>query len=152
VAYVPQHIFLLDGSILDNITLGVPADEVDLARVRAAVRAACLDPWIGSLPDGLEHRVGDRGARLSGGQRQRVGIARALYREASVLLLDEATSSLDGAAEHELVRTLDSLRGERTVFVIAHRTATLAACQYVLALDQGTLVRDSREHRVRVLS
>jgi ABC-type multidrug transport system fused ATPase/permease subunit len=140
VAYVPQHIFLLDASILDNITLGAPAQEVELTRVRAAARIACLDPWIASLPGGLEHRVGERGVRLSGGQRQRIGIARALYHDASVLLLDEATSSLDGTTEHELVRTLDSLRGRQTVIVIAHRTATLAACQYIFELAHGALV------------
>jgi HlyD family secretion protein len=140
VAYVPQHIFLLDASILDNITFGTPSHQVDPARVRAACRAACLEPLIASLPGGAGHRVGDRGTRLSGGQRQRLGIARALYRDASLLVLDEATSSLDGAAEHELVRTLEALRGDRTVLVIAHRPATLAACQCVLELEQGALV------------
>jgi HlyD family secretion protein len=139
VAYVPQHIFLLDASILENITLGEPREAVDAQRLRAALRDASLEELVASLPGGLDYRVGERGARLSGGQRQRLGIARALYHRASLLLLDEATSALDGASEDEIIATLARLRGDHTVIVIAHRTSTLAACDIIFHLERGAL-------------
>ena len=127
VAYVPQQIFLLDATILENIVLGAHDEQPDMARVHAATRAASLETFLESLPDGLAHRVGERGVRLSGGQRQRIGIARALYHSASVLILDEATSALDSTSETGLIAALDALRGQTTVFVIAHRRSTLSA-------------------------
>ncbi|HEU5134687.1 MAG TPA: ABC transporter ATP-binding protein [Steroidobacteraceae bacterium] len=140
VGYVPQQIFLLDATVLENIVLGSPDEQVDMARVQAATRAASLDIWLESVPGGLGYRVGERGVRLSGGQRQRIGIARALYHCASVLILDEATSALDSTSETELVAALDSLRGQTTVLVIAHRRSTLRACDVILELEHGRLV------------
>src|SRR6202034_1170483 len=106
IAYVPQNIFLLDASIAQNIALGIPAAGIDRSRLLEAARLAQLDELIATLPCGYEQTVGERGIRLSGGQRQRIGIARALYRQASVLLLDEATNALDGLTEQELMATL----------------------------------------------
>jgi ABC-type multidrug transport system fused ATPase/permease subunit len=138
VAYVPQHIFLLDASIRDNIVLGQRA-AVDEDRLRESVRAAGLEAFIAALPDGLQHRVGERGGRLSGGQRQRLGIARALYHDAAVLVLDEATSALDDQAERGLAAELRALRDGRTLVIISHREATLAVCDRVWRLEQGRL-------------
>jgi len=140
VAYVPQQIFLLDATILDNIVLGAHDEQADLARVHAAARAASLGEFLEGLPDGLAHRVGERGVRMSGGQRQRIGIARALYHSASVLILDEATSALDNTAEADLIAALNAMRGQATVLVIAHRRSTLRACDAIFELDHGRLI------------
>ncbi len=140
IAYVPQHIFLLDASIADNIAIGAAAGAIDEQRLRTAARRAQLDEFVMSLPGGYQHRVGERGATLSGGQRQRIGIARALYRDASVLLMDEATNALDGLTEQELVATLAQLRGRYTIVVIAHRMSTVRTCDILFHMDQGRLV------------
>jgi ATP-binding cassette subfamily B protein len=95
ISHVPQHIFLTDATVAENIALGVPPKRIDLDRVRKAARLACIAEFIESSPDGYRTTVGERGIQLSGGQRQRLGIARALYRHADVLILDEATSALD---------------------------------------------------------
>jgi ATP-binding cassette, subfamily B, bacterial PglK len=140
VAYVPQNIFLLDASIAQNIALGVAAPDIDRGRLLEAARLAQLDELITALPLGFEHRVGERGVKLSGGQRQRIGIARALYRAASVLLLDEATNALDGLTERELMATLRRLRGRYTTILIAHRMSTVRPCDLIFQLEHGKVI------------
>jgi ATP-binding cassette, subfamily B, bacterial PglK len=140
VAYVPQHIFLLDASLAANIAFGVPPAQMDLARVRAAARAANLDALVDRAPEGFDLRLGERGARLSGGERQRVGIARALYHRASLLVLDEASNALDSEAERDLGAMLAALRGQMTVIVIAHGAHALRACDTVIQLDGGAVL------------
>jgi ATP-binding cassette, subfamily B, bacterial PglK len=140
VAYVPQAVFLLDASIAENIALGVAAPHIDRGRLLEAARLAQLDELIGVLPNGFEHRVGERGAKLSGGQRQRIGIARALYQKASVLLLDEATNALDGLTEQELMATLGRLRGRYTSILIAHRMSTVRSCDLIFQLEHGRVI------------
>ncbi|MHB8815342.1 MAG: ATP-binding cassette domain-containing protein [Steroidobacteraceae bacterium] len=139
IAYVPQTLVLLDASIAENIAFGEPPSRIDRRRVAEAARAAQLEELVANLPEGYQHRVGERGIRLSGGQRQRVGIARALYRRASVLMLDEATSALDGMTEAELLLTLARLRGNCTILLIAHQSGTLRACDEILHLHAGRL-------------
>lgn len=137
VAYIPQSVFLLDGTIEDNIAFGVWPEHVDAARVRKAAETARIAELIASLPDGYRSSVGERGSRLSGGQRQRLGIARALYRDPAVLIMDESTSALDGITESEIVRALEGLKGKMTVIVIAHRHSTVRLCDRVILLDHG---------------
>ncbi len=139
VAYVPQNVVLLDTSIARNIAFGEPPAQIDRSRLEEAARAAQLENLLARLPQGYEHRVGERGVTLSGGERQRIGIARALYRRAAVLLLDEATSALDGLTEAELMLTLERLRGTCTVVLITHRPGALQACDLVLELKEGRL-------------
>src|SRR5262249_58635031 len=91
----------------------------------------------------FEARVGERGLRLSGGQRQRIGIARALYRDARLLVMDEGTSSQDARTERELLETLHALKRDRTIILIAHREETLAGCDCVLRLDEGSVSIDN---------
>lgn len=141
IAYVPQNVFLLDATLAENIALGIPREQIDHERVRRAVELARLEECVASMPRGYEERLGDRGSRLSGGQRQRLGIARALYRDASVLILDEATSALDNTAEEEIVDTLDTLRPGRTLLMIAHRLSALRHCDIVHELKNGRIVR-----------
>ena len=142
VGYVPQHIFLCDDTIAHNIAFGVPEAEVDAARVERAARIAHLHDFIGTLPDGYETMVGERGVRLSGGQRQRIGIARALYHDPEVLVMDEATSALDGATENAVMEAIRELAGRKTIVLIAHRLSTVEKCDRIYLLDQGQ-VRDS---------
>ena len=136
LTHVPQSIFLADDSIAANIALS-RAGPVDRDRVRAAATAACLDEFLATLPDGLETRVGERGTRLSGGQRQRIGIARALYREAQVLILDEATNALDEATEDAVLAPIVAPEAGRTVFIVSHRPAVLARCDFTIRLLNG---------------
>ena len=141
VAHVPQAIYLLDDSIAANVAFGTLDDVIDLKRVRQAARSAGIDDFVASLPEGYGTMCGERGVRLSGGQRQRIGIARALYKRAAVLVLDEATSALDSATEAAVMRSIDTLRDDITVVVIAHRLTTLAGCDRILCLAEGTLER-----------
>jgi ATP-binding cassette, subfamily B, bacterial PglK len=141
IAYVPQHAFLLDATLAENIALGISPDQIDHERLELAVQLARLTECLAALPKGFRERLGERGCRLSGGQRQRLAIARALYRNASLLILDEATSALDGTAEGEIVETLNTLRLNRTVLVIAHRTTSLRYCDLIFELEGGRVAR-----------
>ncbi|HEX2878415.1 MAG TPA: ABC transporter ATP-binding protein, partial [Polyangiaceae bacterium] len=109
LAHVPQSIFLADSTMAENIAFGVPPNKIDLERVKQAARVARIADYIESQPKGYNSTVGERGVRLSGGQRQRIGIARALYKQASVLIFDEATSALDNTTERELIDAIESL-------------------------------------------
>jgi ABC-type multidrug transport system fused ATPase/permease subunit len=137
IGYVPQTIFLADDSLRRNIALGLPDDDIDDAKVQAAVHRAQLEIFVASLPDGLDTFVGERGVRLSGGERQRVGIARALYHEPEVLVFDEATSALDSRTEGEVVRAIEALHGTKTLIMIAHRLSTVRHCDRLLFLQSG---------------
>jgi ABC-type multidrug transport system fused ATPase/permease subunit len=139
IAYVPQNIFLLDASIARNIALCAPDGAIDEEKLVVAAQLAQLDDFIASLPGGFQHVVGERGVRLSGGQRQRIGIARALYRDASILLLDEATNALDGMTEQELIATILRLRGRYTIILIAHRLSSVRACDVIFEINRGEI-------------
>lgn len=136
IGYVPQHIYLADASVAENIAFGVAKDQIDMQAVQRAAQTAQIHDFVSyELPQGYATQVGDRGVRLSGGQRQRLGIARALYRDPPVLCLDEATSALDTATEEALVTALRALTGKKTVIVIAHRETSLRDCQSVISLN-----------------
>lgn len=139
IAHVPQAIFLSDGSIASNIAFGVPVQDIDMDRVRDAARRADIDTFISSQPAGYDATVGERGVRLSGGQRQRIGIARALYKGASVLVFDEATSALDEGTEAAIMRSIYDLGDDVTLLLIAHRLSTLTGCDRIIRLEQGTV-------------
>jgi ABC-type multidrug transport system fused ATPase/permease subunit len=142
IGYVPQTIYLSDDSICRNIAFGVPSSQIDVAAVNRALKAAQLDEFIASLPDGLNTLVGERGVRLSGGQCQRIGIARALYHNPSVLVLDEATSALDLATEAGVMEAVYALKGDRTLIIIAHRLSTVQQCDRVISMDHGKLIEE----------
>ncbi len=148
IAHVPQSIFLSDDTIAANIAFGYHANEVDLERVREAARGADVLSFLEQLPDGLMTKVGERGIRLSGGQRQRIGIARALYKQATVLILDEATSALDDATEAAVMKSLEGLDRQLTVIVIAHRLSTVAICDTIYRLEAGRIVQSGSYQEV----
>lgn len=138
IGYVKQDIFLLDGSIRDNITFG--DEHPDEERLRQAIRLASLEKLVQSLPQGVDTMIGERGSRLSGGQRQRISIARSLYRNAEILIFDEATSALDNQTEQEVSEAIDSLsQANKTIFIIAHRITTLKHCDRIYELDHGRI-------------
>ena len=140
VAHVPQHVFLADAPVAENIAFGVPADDIDLDRVRRAARQAAIADFIENESMGYSTMVGERGVRLSGGQRQRIGIARALYKKASVLILDEATSALDNQTEQAVVGSLAALDRELTVVIVAHRLTSLKNCDEIIEMSEGRVV------------
>ena len=137
LAMVPQDVYLLEGSIRDNVYFTPGVDDPDDARLRSAIEQASLADLIDNVPDGLETQVGDRGTRLSGGQRQRVGLARALFRSPHLLVLDEATSALDNETEHEVSQTITRLHGQITTILVAHRLSTVKHCDQVAFLEDG---------------
>jgi len=141
IAYVPQHIFLCDSTLAENVALGVPHARIDRERVRSAVRQALLDECVAGLPNRYDELLGERGARLSGGQRQRLGIARALYQDAQVLIMDEATSALDAAAEHDITDMLATHREGKTILLVAHRLSALRHCDVIYELADGRIIR-----------
>lgn len=140
IAHVPQSIYLADATLAENIAFGVPRDLIDMRRVRQAAEQAQIADFIEENPVGYDAAVGERGVRLSGGQRQRIGIARALYKQASVLVLDEATSALDTATEQSVMMTIDSLDRDLTILMIAHRLTTVQRCDMIVELERGKVV------------
>ncbi|NKI36424.1 ABC transporter ATP-binding protein [Wenzhouxiangella sp. XN79A] len=139
IAHVPQHIYLSDATIAENIALGVHPDDIDQDRVRSAARQAQIADFIESGRNGYETRVGERGVQLSGGQRQRIAIARALYKSADVLVFDEASSALDADTETAVMEAVDNLDPDLTLFIIAHRVQTLRKCNLIIRLEEGRL-------------
>jgi ATP-binding cassette subfamily B protein len=144
VAHVPQSIFIADASIGENIALGVERQLIDIDRVRWCAEKAQLTDFIDHLPTGLGTVVGERGAWLSGGQRQRIGIARALYKSATVMVLDEATSALDESTESAVMQSIDDLGDDITVVMVAHKIASLRSCDQIIELRNGTIHRVGR--------
>jgi ATP-binding cassette subfamily B protein len=140
IAHVPQSIYLADATLAENIAFGVPPDTIDLDRVQQAARQAQIADFIESSPEGYKAHVGERGIRLSGGQRQRIGIARALYKQASVLVFDEATSALDNATEQSVMDAIEGLGSDLTILLIAHRLTTVRRCDTIVELEQGQVV------------
>ena len=137
IAYVPQSIYLIDGTIRENIALGEEPDKIDNNRVMQALEMAELKEFVENMDDGIETMVGERGVKLSGGQRQRIGIARALYQKPTVLVLDEATSALDNDTEKSITDTILKFKGKITIIAIAHRVSTLEECDYKVNFIDG---------------
>jgi len=136
ISHVPQHIFLADSSIEENIAFGIPQSDIDRDRVRIAAEKAQMSQLIEQWPDGYQTIVGEQGIRLSGGQRQRIGIARALYKQADILILDEATSALDNETESKVMEAINKLDNDLTVLIIAHRLTTLKECDQIVSLGK----------------
>jgi ABC-type multidrug transport system fused ATPase/permease subunit len=140
LGFVPQSIFLSEGTIAENIAFGLPAADIDLIQVNKALALASLTELVAQLPDGIHTKVGERGVQLSGGQRQRIGIARALYHEADVLVFDEATSALDGITEKIIMDAIHDFSGQKTIVMIAHRLKTVQKCDIIYLMEQGKIV------------
>ncbi len=140
IGYVPQEVFMNDGSLRENVAFGVEPEEIDDEKVKSALDRASLTALVDSISEGIHTQVGERGSKLSGGQRQRVGIARALYHGAEILLFDEATSALDSQTEKEITDSIGLLTDENiTMVIIAHRVSTLRHCSRILEMEDGKI-------------
>ena len=149
IAYVPQSVALVVGTVRDNVALGLPRAAIDDELVWEALRRAHLADFLLNNRDGLDTYIGERGVRLSGGQRQRLGIARALYTRPRLLVLDEATSALDAETERAIVQTLDELEGDVTTITVAHRLATVRRADQLIYLEHGRIAAHGSFEEVR---
>jgi ATP-binding cassette, subfamily B, bacterial PglK len=139
LGYVPQTIFLTDDTLRRNVAFGIAENLIDDTAVNHAIKMAQLESFVLNLPEGLNTQMGERGVRLSGGQRQRIGIARALYHDPQILVLDEATSALDTATEEDVMFAVNTLIGNKTVIIVAHRLTTLSRCDKIYSLENGRI-------------
>ncbi len=149
MAYVPQDVLIVSGSIRENVALGYPLEVGTDELVMSAIEIAQLYKFVDDSPMGLDSDVGERGSKLSGGQRQRLGIARALFTKPRLLVLDEATSALDAETEASISTAINELRGSTTIFMIAHRLSTVRNADLVVYLDAGKVVATGTFEEVR---
>jgi len=139
IAHVPQDVYLLDASFMENIAFGKRQDEIDIDRVIWSSKKAQISDFIDECDQGYDTLIGERGISLSGGQKQRIAIARALYKKSSILVFDEATSALDDVTEKSVVSSIELLGPEITTITIAHRLSTVANSDWVYKLNQGCI-------------
>jgi len=141
MGYVPQNVYLNDDTLMKNIALGVNEDQIDMKKINEITKRVKLDKFINSLKDGLHTTVGEFGDRISGGQRQRIGIARALYNNPQILILDEYTNALDAETEKEIVKEVNSLKSNKTIITITHKSSSLKFCDstYKLTEKEGLI-------------
>lgn len=140
IGFVPQNIYLLDGTIAENIAFGVDKEKIDNNLVWKSLEQAQLSEFVKALDQDINTEIGERGIRLSGGQKQRIAIARALYRSPQILLLDEATSALDNETEAEVMSAIEGLFGTVTMIIIAHRLTTLKKCDKIYEINEGKAI------------
>ena len=141
IGYVQQDVYLVDGSVRENVAFGVSNAEINDELIWTALEKASLKDFVSSLDGKLEFVVGERGGNLSGGQRQRIGIARALYAGATILCFDEATSALDNETEQEVTAAINNLQSENlTMIIIAHRISTLKKCDRIFEFENGKML------------
>jgi len=152
IGYVSQETVVFDDTVANNISLWQGDIEEDPAlreKVMHAAERAHAHHFIEDLPNGYQTQVGDRGVRLSGGQQQRLFVARELFKQPNLLLLDEATSDLDTASEQHIQNSIDALKGEVTVVIIAHRLSTVKNADRVYVLDEGRVIEEGSYHELR---
>lgn len=140
IGFVPQTIFLSEGTICENVAFGIPQEEIDVTKVDRALRLAHLSETVSKLEKGIDTMVGERGVKLSGGQRQRLGIARALYHDPDILVFDEATSALDGITEKLIMNAIQEFHGTKTIIMIAHRLKTVRMCDKIYFVNEGSII------------
>jgi len=136
IGYIPQNIYLVEGSVAENVAFG---EEIDEEKVREALKKANILEFLETHHEGIYTQVGDNGIKLSGGQKQRIAIARALYNDPEILVLDEATSALDNATEAKIMEEIYKLGENKTLLIIAHRLSTLDNCDKIVKLENGKI-------------
>ena len=141
IGYVSQSIYLIDASIKNNIAPGIPENEINELKIKELLLQVQLESFMDALEKGVNTEVGERGIQLSGGQRQRIGLARALYHDPDILILDEATSALDTETEKEVMNSIYSLKGKKTIIIIAHRHSTLTMADCIYKIKDGKILK-----------
>tara|TARA_B110000971_G_scaffold221639_1_gene269637 strand:- start:33 stop:1763 length:1731 start_codon:yes stop_codon:yes gene_type:complete len=144
IGYVPQTIFLSDETIRGNIAYGVDESLINEKRIKQCVQMANLEKFVSELPVGLDTIIGEKGIRISGGQRQRLAVARTLYHDTDILIFDEATSALDPKNESEIISNILSLKGNKTIIIIAHKFSLIKDCDNIIVLDDGKLIKQGK--------
>jgi ATP-binding cassette subfamily B protein len=139
ISHVPQSVFMIDDSIENNITF-FNQKPIDSSLILKVVESSQLDYFIDKLPNGLKTTVGEMGDKISGGQKQRIGLARAMYKNSEIYILDEATSALDEKTEEKIIQSINSIRGEKTIIMVAHRTSTLKNCNKIYKLKNSQII------------
>jgi ABC-type multidrug transport system fused ATPase/permease subunit len=142
ISVVPQNIFILNASIIENIAFGIDKSEINYDLVEEAAKKASLHEVINTFPNKYQEIIGENGLNLSGGQRQRLSIARAFYNKSKVLILDEGTSALDNDTEFKIMNTIYNLGSDLTVIIVAHRLSTLNHCDFVFEIKDGQIIRE----------
>ena len=138
IGYIPQQIYLFDGTIAENVAM---EKEMDRKRIIEVLKQAEIWDFLKTQHEGLETKVGENGLKLSGGQKQRVGIARALYGNPEVLVLDEATSALDTKTEGKIMETIYKISEEKTLIIIAHRHSTINGCDKIFEVRDKKVIK-----------
>jgi ABC-type multidrug transport system fused ATPase/permease subunit len=152
LAYVPQDVAMANGTVRENVALGLPGGAIDDEWVWEALERAHLADFLRENREGLDTVIGEHGIKLSGGQRQRLGIARALYTRPKLLVMDEATSALDAETEQSIASTLQALEGSVTTVTVAHRLATIRHCDLVIYLEDARAIARGSFDEVRQLA
>ena len=141
IGFVSQNIFLKNDSILTNIAFGIPEEQINHERIQKCLKLSNLENFINELPNKLLTKVGERGIRLSGGQLQRIGIARALYENPEIIIFDEATSALDFETEKEVLKSINTLKKEKTIIMITHRIKNLEEFDKIFFMEDGKMIK-----------
>lgn len=149
ISYVPQEVPIIQGTVRENVSLGYPEELATDQNINKAIQLAQLSQYVEQLAHGVDESTGENGSKISGGQRQRIGIARALFSRPKLLILDEATSALDGKTEAEITSAIQSLKGEVTVIMIAHRLSTVREADLVVYMEEGAIKKVGTFDEVR---
>jgi len=140
LGYVPQDVFVMDDTLINNIAFGAENSAIDRQRVDQSIDKAKLSTYVKDLPNGVQTTMAELGNRISGGQKQRIGIARALYQHAEIFIFDEITSSLDSQTEQKILESIkDLIDQKKTIIIVAHRTSTLKYCDTIFELREGEI-------------
>ncbi len=142
IAHVSQSVFLTDASYKENIAFGENEEDIDLSRLELSAKSAQIHEFIQNQSHKYDGEVGELGKRISGGQKQRIGIARAIYKERNLLVLDESTSALDNLTEEKILRSIENLGNDKTIFMIAHRITTLKHADRIFELKDGRIINE----------
>jgi HlyD family secretion protein len=140
ISLVSQSIFISDSSIEENIAFGVAPDQIDHEKIRTVLEKSQLIDFVNQLPNKTKTNLGEKGVQISGGQRQRIGIARSLYNKSKLLIFDEATSSLDGITEENIINSINNIKNENTIVIVAHRLLSVRNCDKIFFMDSGKLI------------
>ena len=140
IGYIPQELYLINDSIKKNIAFGIDDNLIDKEKLNEVIYLSRLKDFVEKLPNGIDTKVGERGIKISGGEKQRIAIARALYNNPEIIIMDEATSSLDVSTEKEFMKSIENLKNNSTLIIVAHRLSTIKKCNFIIHLSEGKII------------